>query len=582
MPPNWGKGQLEADASVRLASEKTQERISFGLAIGLAGGIPAGIIVFIGLFWRRSIWDVHNGILGLLLAVCITTSITEMIKISVGRPRPDMLDRCQPIAGAANASPYGLATIAVCAVQTGKIIDDGFKSFPSGHSSFSFAGLGFLSLYLAGKMHLFDRNGHAIKTWIFFIPLMGAALIAISRTMDYRHHATDVLIGGLLGFLIAVFTYHLYYPSLGSPKCHLPFSPIIKSDLPPAEGSDVELMSGGEGEGILSGTAQRRQARLVDYFESPDRYHIILRSLFPPGATDSVYEENSYDWSAGEVVEPWVLDAIAEVHGQGYLSYLRDIYREYVEEGGTQEVVLPDTFLRPDLLLEPDVAASPGAISIEKAGRYSFDLSCPITAGTWIAAVASARLSLEAVKQLVASDSPSIFALCRPPGHHSTPNLCGGYCYLSNAAIAIKHLQSLLRGSETKVACLDIDYHHGNGTSKVFYSDPSVLYVSLHGHPDYPYFTGSANEKGAGAGVGTNLNFPLPLGTDDTTYVSTLIEAASKISEWGAEYLVVSLGVDTFGGDPITDFTLTLDAYPQMGEVIGGLKIPTCFVMEGI
>ncbi|GAA6006023.1 hypothetical protein JCM11491_004093 [Sporobolomyces phaffii] len=204
------------------------ERITFGECIVYAGVIPAVLIAITALLWRRSFWDLHNGILGLLLSVSITTVATQVIKVCVGRPRPDMLDRCQPIEGAANLPVYGLATVArVCTVQTGNIIDDGFKSFPSGHSSFAFAGLLYLSLYAAGKMHLFDRRGHAIKAWIAVTPCIGATLIAVSRTMDYRHHATDVIAGAILGSWVAILTYHLYYPTLLSPHCHLPFSPRI-------------------------------------------------------------------------------------------------------------------------------------------------------------------------------------------------------------------------------------------------------------------------------------------------------------------------------------------------------------------
>uniref|UniRef100_A0A0K3CBR4 Phosphatidic acid phosphatase type 2/haloperoxidase domain-containing protein n=1 Tax=Rhodotorula toruloides TaxID=5286 RepID=A0A0K3CBR4_RHOTO len=221
----------------------TKERISFGECIVYAGVIPAVVIILVSLIWRRSFWDMHNGLLGLLLSVSLTTVFTQVVKVTVGRPRPDLIDRCQPVSGASNHAVYGLATVALCTVQTGHIIDDGFKSFPSGHSSFAWAGLGYFALYLAGKMHLFDQRGSSasalgrtagadltfasIKSWIAITPPIGATLIAVSRTMDYRHHATDVIAGGILGALIAIMTYHLYYPSLFSPQCHLPFSPRI-------------------------------------------------------------------------------------------------------------------------------------------------------------------------------------------------------------------------------------------------------------------------------------------------------------------------------------------------------------------
>lgn len=208
------------------------ERITFGEDIIYSAVIPVILIAIIALIWRRSFWDFHNAVLGLLLSCSITVVATEVIKVCVGRPRPDLIDRCQPVAGASNGAVYGLATVAICTVQSGHIIDDGFKSFPSGHSSFAWAGLGYLSLYLAGKMHLFDRRGHAIKAWIAFAPLIGATLIAVSRTMDYRHHATDVIAGSLLGAFVALVTYHLYFPSVFSPQCHLPFSPRIPPSMP--------------------------------------------------------------------------------------------------------------------------------------------------------------------------------------------------------------------------------------------------------------------------------------------------------------------------------------------------------------
>ncbi|GAA5925614.1 hypothetical protein JCM1841_004788 [Sporobolomyces salmonicolor] len=219
------------------------ERITFGECIVYSAIIPAVIIALIGVVWRRSLYDVHNGILGLLLSVSITTVFTQVVKVCVGRPRPDLIDRCQPVEGAANAAVYGLATVAICTVQTGHIIDDGFKSFPSGHSSFAWAGLGYFALYLAGKMHLFDRRGHTIKAWVAVTPLIGATLIAVSRT-NYRHHATDVIAGSILGAWVSIITYHLYYPSVFSSQCALPYSPRIP---PPASG-DLLLSSSSEPE----------------------------------------------------------------------------------------------------------------------------------------------------------------------------------------------------------------------------------------------------------------------------------------------------------------------------------------------
>lgn len=137
------------------------------------------------------------------------------------------------------------------------------------------------------------------------------------------------------------------------------------------------------------------------------------------------------------------------------------------------------------------------------------------------------------------------------------------------------------RPGRVPVAILDIDYHHGNGTQEIFYTDGSVLYVSLHAQNDYPYFTGSTKEKGSGMGVGCNINFPLPRGTTDQKYCETLREAVACVQQFEPEYVVISLGVDTYVDDPISDFALTQDCYGEIGRIIGQLDKPVLFVMEG-
>ncbi|KAF7777549.1 hypothetical protein Agabi119p4_3621 [Agaricus bisporus var. burnettii] len=177
----------------------------------------------------RSWWDLHNSSLGLILSLALTGSVTQFSKITVGRPRPDIVDRCQPPVGATDPE-FGLSSWQICTQPDNGILRDGFRSFPSGHSSMSFAGLGFLSFYLAGKLHLFDKRGHTGKAWLSLAPFCCAALVAISRTMDYRHHWHDVLVGSLLGTVMAYFSYRQYYPPLESELSHRPFSPRIKRD----------------------------------------------------------------------------------------------------------------------------------------------------------------------------------------------------------------------------------------------------------------------------------------------------------------------------------------------------------------
>ncbi|TBU65770.1 acid phosphatase/Vanadium-dependent haloperoxidase [Dichomitus squalens] len=209
--------------SVRFA---VHERVPDWLLYVIFAAAPLTLMPIINLILLRSLWDWHSSWLGWLLSCSITGAITQFSKITVGRPRPDLIDRCQPISGAVDP-PLGLSTVAICTQTDVGILRDGWRSFPSGHSSLSFAGLGFLSFYLAGKLHLFDERGHTVKAWISLVPLSGAALVAISRTMDYRHHWQDVLTGSTLGIVVAYFGYRQYYPPLSSQICHLPYPPRV-------------------------------------------------------------------------------------------------------------------------------------------------------------------------------------------------------------------------------------------------------------------------------------------------------------------------------------------------------------------
>src|SRR5690606_11300047 len=212
-------------------------------------------------------------------------------------------------------------------------------------------------------------------------------------------------------------------------------------------------------------------------------------------------------------------------------------------------------------------------------GYYSFDGGAPITAGTWQAAYSAAQVALSAQQEIV-NGARSAFALCRPPGHHAAGDVMGGYCYLNNAAIAA---QAFLDQGRKKVAILDVDYHHGNGTQDIFYQRSDVLFASIHGDPaeEFPFFLGYADELGEGAGEGYNFNYPLPMGSAWGTWSAALEQACQRIAEYGAEVLVVSLGVDTYMEDPISQFKLDSPDYLAMGRRIAALGLPTLFVMEG-
>jgi len=192
---------------------------------------PLILMPLINLMTVRSFWDWHNSWLGVICATAFAGTATNIVKVTVGRPRPDVINRCQPLPGSHDAAVFGLVNATICTQLDEAIMRDGWKSFFSGHSSLSFAGLGFLTFYLAGKLHLFDKRGHAGKAWLSMIPLAGASLVAISRTMDNRHHWQDVLVGSLVGLAFAFFAYRQYYPALSDRKSHLPFRPRIDHDL---------------------------------------------------------------------------------------------------------------------------------------------------------------------------------------------------------------------------------------------------------------------------------------------------------------------------------------------------------------
>jgi acetoin utilization deacetylase AcuC-like enzyme len=211
-------------------------------------------------------------------------------------------------------------------------------------------------------------------------------------------------------------------------------------------------------------------------------------------------------------------------------------------------------------------------------GWYSFAADCSITAGTWAAVTASAGLALAAADRI--EHDASTFALCRPPGHHATRDQFGGYCYANNAALAAQRLRDL---GAARVTVLDVDYHHGNGTQDIFWERADVQVVSLHADPrqQFPWFTGFADETGSGPGEGANLNLPLPRGTDGASWLDALQVALGAVRAFGPDSVVVSLGVDTAAGDPISDFGLELDHFRTAGARIAALGLPVALLLEG-
>jgi acetoin utilization deacetylase AcuC-like enzyme len=216
--------------------------------------------------------------------------------------------------------------------------------------------------------------------------------------------------------------------------------------------------------------------------------------------------------------------------------------------------------------------------AVGQAGFHMTDTSCPISAQTWGAAYASAQSAI-AGAGLILQGQRSAYALCRPPGHHAFGEVAGGFCYLNNTAIAAQQLTLAGR----KVAILDVDLHHGNGTQGIFYDRPDVLTVSIHAHPEryYPFFWGYPDERGVGAGEGANLNLCLPRFSADAPFLAELDRALQAITLWGADTLVLALGLDAFAGDPFAGLAVTTQGFAQIGRDIAALGLPTLIVQEG-
>jgi acetoin utilization deacetylase AcuC-like enzyme len=260
------------------------------------------------------------------------------------------------------------------------------------------------------------------------------------------------------------------------------------------------------------------------------------------------------------------------VHSTDYLAFLRAAHQDWRaagREGDASGYAWPVVRRRPLALQRIDA----------RLGAYSFDASSPIAAGTWEGAYWAAQTALSALDAVLAGGGAA-FALCRPPGHHCGGDYLGGYCYLNNAAIAAA---AALAAGRRRVAILDVDYHHGNGTQDIFYARSDVLFVSIHADPvmDYPFFWGHADETGEGEGEGANLNLPLPRGTGLAAYLPALDAALERIAAFAPELLVVSYGADTFAGDPISQFRLETPDYGIIARRIASLGKPSLIAMEG-
>ncbi|MEA2611542.1 MAG: hypothetical protein QOG32_1268 [Chloroflexota bacterium] len=278
------------------------------------------------------------------------------------------------------------------------------------------------------------------------------------------------------------------------------------------------------------------------------------------------------------------LEPITAIHDAALVRFLEVAWSELRAQRLGRPFLTADTYPNRSMFEGMSEAAIAGLVRepVDAGGRAGFwglDSAAPLVAGTYIAARAAVDVALTAV-DLVLGGSSSVYGLCRPPGHHAARSMYGGYCFFNNAAIAA---EAIVRATGERVAILDVDYHHGNGSQQIFWRRGDVRYVSIHAHPDraYPYFLGRADEIGEGAGAGENVNLPLPPGATNAGYLYAVDRALESIAAVPGTVIVVSLGFDTYGLDPIGDFALTTDVYHEIGRRVAALGRRLVILQEG-
>ena len=293
----------------------------------------------------------------------------------------------------------------------------------------------------------------------------------------------------------------------------------------------------------------------VAAWEVPDRFEAIRTAL--AGREGFTFEEPP------AIAE----EAVTALHDPAYVTYLRETSADLT--GGRNRFVMPSVF--------PYTATGRTPTGRARHGTYCFDTFTALTAGTYAAALGGAAAAIRAA-EVVAAGERVVYVLTRPPGHHAEKARCGGYSFLNNAALAADRLSKL-----GKVAVLDLDVHHGNGTQHLFYARPDVLTVSIHGDPAglFPYFSGYADETGTGKGRGFCRNLPLPPGTTEREYGPALATALDVVAKYRPLFLVVSFGTDTHEADPIGGFKLPTAYFAEMGAAVRQLALPTVIVQEG-
>jgi acetoin utilization deacetylase AcuC-like enzyme len=302
--------------------------------------------------------------------------------------------------------------------------------------------------------------------------------------------------------------------------------------------------------------------------EVPERASVILESLTEAGIR--VVPSAGHD-----------ISALLAVHERRLVDHLATIWADWEAAGYPADYgrdrVVPYVF--PTAAMLAGLPERTPTATHAQVGRYCYDTMTLIGPGSW-EAIRAAADSARTAAELVSSGAPTAYALCRPPGHHAGPAGYGGSCYLNNAAVAA---QALRRAGVERVAVVDIDAHHGNGTQAIFYDRPDVYYGSVHVDPGagwFPHYMGFADESGNGAGTGANRNVPLGPGSGDDAWLDAVALVCTDVTAHGAQVIVLSLGVDAAAADPESPLQVTADGYRAAGELIGSLG-PVVAIQEG-
>ncbi|WP_163557370.1 histone deacetylase family protein [Halomonas sp. NO4] len=304
------------------------------------------------------------------------------------------------------------------------------------------------------------------------------------------------------------------------------------------------------------------RGQAIDSPEGPVRAELLAAGLADVGLSLT---------APAEVDSPTLRHRLAQIHTPRYLQFLESIHARWRELSGASELV------------SPNVHPCGGGHHyprhpVGQAGWHLHDLACPIGADSFAGILASAA-SAQAAAEAVLGGHGSAYALCRPPGHHAGPDRAGGFCFLNNSALAA----TVLREQFSRIATLDVDLHHGNGTQDIFYYRGDVWTGSLHVDPSdfYPFFWGGADEEGMGEGLGANVNRPLPLGSDAAALLEALEALLECLDAFRPQAVVIALGLDTHKDDPLAGMVLETADFTALGRRLAGLSLPTVLVQEG-